>query len=75
VENSLFDRIVGQSGQVKESADKTVSPLAMLARDRARADEKAGHDAADYWRGWAAGAFVVGGDPNKPGYKKRKAKD
>jgi len=71
VADSLFDRVVARSVSVQEG-DQKVSPLAMLARDRARSDEKAGHDAADYWRGWAAGAFVAGGDKNERGYKKQK---
>ena len=42
--------------------DEKVNPLALLARQRAKADEKEGHDAADYWRGWAAGSFLTGND-------------
>ena len=42
--------------------DAGVNPLALLARERAKADEKEGHDAADYWRGWAAGSFLTGND-------------
>lgn len=55
---SLFERVV---------EDKDKDRLAKLARKRAKADEKAGHDAAaEYWRGWAAGAFVTGESRDLP---------
>lgn len=43
----------------KGDVDTAVEPQAFVARQRARDDEKAGHDAADYWRGWAAGSFLA----------------
>jgi len=49
-----------------------VHPLALLARKRAAADEKEGHDAAEYWRGWAAGSFLTANDSDITGYKKEK---
>ncbi|MGD9727417.1 MAG: hypothetical protein AB7L09_00695 [Nitrospira sp.] len=51
-----------ESENYAEKADEKVNPLALLARERAKADEKEGHDAADYWRGWAAGSFLTGND-------------
>ena len=44
-----------------EKVDTYVDPLAFKARADAKADDKAGHkDAANYWRGWAAGSFLTG---------------
>jgi len=55
-------------GENKDSSKK-VDPLAFVARARARDDEKAGHDdAAEYWRGWAAGSFLT----SKNGKRKQK---
>lgn len=51
--------IVGNPG-------RQVHPLAFEARDRYRADMRAGHDdAAEYWRG-QAGAFFTGNNPLGP---------
>jgi len=44
-----------------EKVDTSVHPLALKARKMAKGDDKAGHkDAANYWRGWAAGSFLTG---------------
>lgn len=43
-----------------DAPDTTVDPLAFKARADAEEDDKAGHkDAANYWRGWAAGSFLT----------------
>lgn len=47
-------------GESDEALDTTVDPLAFKARADAKEDDKAGHkDAANYWRGWAAGSFLT----------------
>lgn len=44
-----------------EGLDRSVPELAFKAREKARDDEKAGHEeGAEYWRGWAAGSFLTG---------------
>jgi len=49
--------------RAEEKIENPIHPQALVALKRMKADEKQGHDAADYWRGAAAAYFTA--NPSK----------